>query len=229
MSEIKLKLINDQVHGIDLTFLDSENCFTVQEVFLELKNNIYGLEDINLSHNDVVIDVGANVGMFSIYVNKKFGCKIIAFEPVKQNYDNFVRNILLNKLNPDDFEIYNYAVTDKSGDVVKIGIQEWNLGGSSMFYANHLNNETATTVDLNDYITTDCKFLKLDCEGAEYYILPSIMDKINVFDYIGIEFHFIENSEFDGYKSHELLRKVFKGKLFPNELTRMPKISSYSL
>ena len=185
----------------------------------------------NLKNSNVssVIDVGANVGMFSIYVNKKFGCKIVAFEPVKQNYDNFMRNILLNKLNPDDFEVHNLAVTDKSGDVVKIGIQELNLGGSSMFYINHLNSETANTVDLNNYITTNCKFLKLDCEGAEYYILPSIMDKINIFDYIGIEFHYIENTEFDGYKSHDLLKKVFKGKLFPNELTRMPKISSYSL
>jgi len=192
MSEIEVKLVNDEIDGFTFTFLDTVTSLTVPEVFSELKSGAYGLNEIELCPNDVVIDVGANVGMFSIFMNKKFGCKIIAFEPIKENYENFKRNVLLNGLNPENFEIYNVAVTDKQGEKIKIGIQEWNYGGSSVYYNNNSNFQICETVNLYDYITPECKYLKLDCEGAEYDILPTIMDKINYFKYIGIELHELE-------------------------------------
>lgn len=229
MSELELKLYIDNVFGIEMVFLDSVNSFTVPEVFKELKNDFYGLETVEIKPSDIIVDVGANVGMFSIYAHKKFGCNIIAFEPVKKNYDNFVRNILLNGLDINKFEIHNVAVTDKQDSFVTIGIQEYNLGGSSMFYVNNTNNERCRTVTLNDYITPKCKYLKLDCEGAEYMILPSIQDKINTFNYVGIEFHHIEGKGYDGYKEHKNLKEKFEGKIFPDELVKMPTIASYLL
>lgn len=223
---MELKLYTESINGIELCFLDEITSLTVPEVFIELRNDIYGVENANLTPDDTVIDVGANVGMFSIYVNKKFGCKIIAFEPLKLNYENFKRNILLNKLNPDDFEIYNVAVTDKEGDTVKLGLQEWNLGGTSIYYKNNVNYQFAETVTLKRFITPNCKFLKMDCEGSEYSIIPSIIDVINTFEYLGIEYHSVKGVG-DPLILKKYIEENFKGKIFPEQIFDVVGIESH--
>lgn len=225
---MELKLHTGVINGIELIFLDSLTSLTVPEVFIELNQDVYGVENADICENDTVIDVGANVGMFSIYVNKRFGCKVIAFEPLKENYENFKRNILLNNLNPNDFEIYNLAVTDKDGDYVKIGKQEWNLGGSSIYYKNNVNSEFVHTTTLKRFITSDCKFLKMDCEGSEYVILPSIIEVINTFKYIGIEYHKV-NSLGDVLELKKYLEDHFNGIITPQKLTDVVSIESHFL
>lgn len=226
MYNMELTLHTDFINGIELCFLDCAHSFTVPMVFKELKDDIYGVENASLEPQDTVIDVGANVGMFSIYVNKKFGCKIIAFEPLKENYDNFKRNILLNRLNPDDFEIYNFAVTDKSGDFLKIGVQDWNLGGSSLYYKNSGNSQIVETITLKEFINPSCKFLKMDCEGSEHLIIPSIIDVINTFKYIGIEYHDVKNVG-DALELKSYLEKKFTGQIRPEKLYNVVSIESH--
>lgn len=222
---VELKLYQDTIDGVEFSFLDSYYSWAVDEIFIELNNNPYGINNVNLTSDDIVIDVGANVGMFSIFVQKKFGCKIIAFEPVKENIDNFRRNILLNNLNPDNFEIYNLAITGNKDDVVNVGIKSWNSGGCSIFYRNPGNSVEVVTDTLHNYVNKNCKFLKLDCEGSEYEIIPSILDIINTFEYIGIEYHEIGNN-LDPNKFHKMLKENFNGKIFPETIGYIPKIES---
>lgn len=61
---------------------------------------------------DVMFDVGANVGMYSIYAGKIAGARVFAFEPESQNYSELNRNIFLNQLN-DGVTAYNLAVSDR--------------------------------------------------------------------------------------------------------------------
>ena len=225
---MECKIYTEKVGDIELSFMDVSTSWTVPEVFKELRSDRYGLESCVLGKNDIVIDVGGNVGMFSIYANKKFGCKIVAFEPVKENYDNFLRNILINRCDESDFEVYNLAVTDKDDDVVTLGIQEWNSGGSSIYYKNPITNRTIKTVNLNKFINEDCKFLKLDCEGSEHTIIPSILDKINYFENIGIEYHKIEGF-MEPTQLAKLLEENFKGKLYPETIDGYISIGSHFL
>ena len=51
-----------------------------------------------LAADDILWDVGANVGMYSIYAARFRRCKVIAFEPESQNFAVLVRNISLNGL-----------------------------------------------------------------------------------------------------------------------------------
>jgi FkbM family methyltransferase len=51
-----------------------------------------------LQPTDVLYDVGANVGMYSIYAAKFRKCKVYAFEPEAQNYALLLENIALNDL-----------------------------------------------------------------------------------------------------------------------------------
>ena len=205
---------DDVVHGIHLRFEDLKESGTVAFVFGELKNDYYGLERISLSEKDTVIDIGANVGMFSIYIRKKFGCRVIAFEPVPLNIYHFKRNILLNNLTDNDIEIHQTAITSQDENIIRIGTPFYNTGGSSVF---HISNSTECHTEiLHKYIDSTCRYLKIDCEGCEYEIIPSIINEINHFDYIGIEYHKYINSQ-DPHSLHDLLRKSFNGIIFYKE------------
>lgn len=227
MVQTKLKLVTDTVNGIEISILDSVNSWTVTEVFEELKQNPYGIDDVILTKDDILIDVGANIGMFSIYAHMKYGCKIIAFEPMKDNFENFKRNILLNGLDIDYFQLHNCAVTDKDGDIIRLGKLDHNSGGATKVFNYVSNYEECRTETLSKYITPKCKFLKIDCEGSEYEIIPTIVNKLNNFDYIGIEYHETQNNS--PYKLQEYIKNNFSGKLYPQEIIRVVELKPYLL
>jgi FkbM family methyltransferase len=215
MTEVTKSVWTNTLGGIELTFEDISTSNTVPFVFGELQWDYYGLEQIQLFKDDIVLDIGANVGMFSIYVKKKFGCRVIAFEPVLSNFEQFKKNILLNGLSLSDIELHNTAITDAEGGEIRIGTPIHNTGGSSAFY--HTNDmPISKTETIDKYITEGCTYLKIDCEGGEYAIIPSILDKLNQFKYIGIEYHrFL--SEQDPIALHNLLRSNFNGQMFYKE------------
>jgi hypothetical protein len=66
-----------------------------------------GLEEFNemcfflniMRPDNIFIDVGANVGLYTILSSKVIGAKTIAFEPVRKTYHALLENIKLNKIN----------------------------------------------------------------------------------------------------------------------------------
>jgi FkbM family methyltransferase len=200
------------IRGIPLVFEDLESSDTIKIVTTELETDYYGLERIKLSPNDTVIDIGGNIGMFSIYVKKKFGCRVIAFEPVPMNYEQFKQNMLLNGLSLDDIELHNLAITDKEGDAIKISTPPGNTGASSAYHQTGITS-VCPTETIDKYITANCAYLKIDCEGAEYQIIPGILDKIKDVKHIGIEYHSLAEGQ-DPKALHRLLRNNFKGSIF---------------
>ena len=48
--------------------------------------------------NKILYDIGANVGLYSIYYSKKFSAETYAFEPSFKNLEIFTKNIRLNNL-----------------------------------------------------------------------------------------------------------------------------------
>lgn len=62
---------------------------------------------------DVLYDVGANMGQYSLYAAKR-GIRVHAFEPESQNFALLCRNIAVNKLG-DLITPWPIALTDKEG------------------------------------------------------------------------------------------------------------------
>lgn len=61
------------------------------------------------------IDIGANVGIFSIVVAARSGARVFAFEPIPSTFSDFVENI---SRNPDlDITPFNIALSDRHGDL----------------------------------------------------------------------------------------------------------------
>lgn len=81
--------------------------------YVEEPETIKWLDDLNES--DVLWDVGANVGLYSIYAAKISGCKkVYAFEPEAQNYSLLVENIAVNNAGSICMPV-SIAISEKSG------------------------------------------------------------------------------------------------------------------
>jgi len=150
----------------------------------------YYNDNFQIDKNDVVIDVGAHIGLFVLYASQfcKNG-KIFCFEPIKENYNLLLDNISLNNIK--NIFPYNIAVTKKTS-IAKIFLNE-DESGHSMF----IENKSFVQVDSKslfdvfaDNRIEECNFLKLDCEGAEYEIIESLpSDFFSKIDKTVIEYH----------------------------------------
>lgn len=63
---------------------------------------------------EVLADVGANVGMYSIWAARSRGVRVVAFEPESQNYALLNRNIVLNGLG-GQVTAFCLALSDAAG------------------------------------------------------------------------------------------------------------------
>jgi FkbM family methyltransferase len=77
---------------------------------------------------DVLVDVGANVGMYTVWAAKTRRARVWAFEPESQNYALLNRNIALNGLS-GLIKAYCLALSNDSG-LSELHLSEQKVGGS---------------------------------------------------------------------------------------------------
>jgi len=77
---------------------------------------------------EVLVDIGANVGMYTIWAAKTRGARVCAFEPEAQNYALLNRNIVLNDLG-SLVRAYCLALSNESG-YSELHLSELTAGGS---------------------------------------------------------------------------------------------------
>ncbi len=215
---------NTTIDDIPFQFYDSIISKTVDMVSREINYGYeYNFKNIDFQEGDTVIDIGGNIGMVSIYLAKKFPfLKIYAFEPVYQNYENFKKNIELNKIPKDTITLEHKAVT-KDGRMVDMSINALNTGGSSISdvistgaITQECNcNIKSTTLDkiIKKYKIQNIKLLKIDCEGSEYEILYGTKEKnLKNIQILRGEFH--ENkqltNEYDIDRLYEYVNQYIK-------------------
>lgn len=67
-----------------------------------------------LKSDDVLWDIGANVGMYAIYAARFAGCSVFAFEPEAQNHALLIENIALNRVGRNCIPV-NLPLSDRAG------------------------------------------------------------------------------------------------------------------
>jgi FkbM family methyltransferase len=128
-----------------------------------------------LSSGDIFIDVGANIGIYSIHAAKKVGPKgrVFAIEPSKGATTHLRENVRLNNLS-DTITVVNAAASEKSGKLFLSGNpDQWN---SLQLSPSPPGEEIqVTTIDeiisFHSNINSSVKCIKIDAEGAETEIL----------------------------------------------------------
>lgn len=146
---------------------------------------IHGYEhekDYMISHKllregDVVLDIGANMGIWSMVPAAKFRDRFLvhAFEPVPAVYRRLVDNIAANHLEAL-YRTYNFALSDKTG---KIAFQTDSRNSGKGFIADSAI-ESADVIEVEVRKLSDVRrefgidrvdYVKIDVEGAEMQVL----------------------------------------------------------
>lgn len=125
----------------------------------------------------VVVDIGANIGLYSILLSRLVGekGKVYAFEPDNEIYDILIENLKLSKC--FNVEVCRKALSDKNSTVV-LTRPEDNSGDAFNFIKEVTDNSSPNTLQtetldsfLNDRLISEIDFIKIDVEGAELLCL----------------------------------------------------------
>ena len=82
--------------------------------------------------NSIFFDIGAGVGINSIFAGAHSKAKVYSFEPEASNYNSLVKNIFINKLN-ENILPYNIALSDET-KFAKLYLSQFKPGsGNHMF------------------------------------------------------------------------------------------------
>jgi FkbM family methyltransferase len=145
--------------------------------------------------NDVVIDVGANIGYFTIYASRKIGKDglVIALEPMDEAYDCLIKNLRLNRIDnvkPFKLALWSSETTLRlyrtkgyftsaisKVDVLKKLIQQKKL--------KLIKEYEIKTIKLDDLIKninlSKVDWIKIDVDGSEYEVILGSMKTLKLF------------------------------------------------
>ena len=142
-----------------------------------LVNNGYGLS-VSHMHNKEVIDVGANVGMFSIASAALGAHHVWAVEPVGVNHEKLTRNLTHTQLS-HKVTTFKLACTGVPQPPVVMSVNEHH--GSNSMYKPGEQSEIVNTItfeQLMSHTYSHDVIVKLDCEGAEFDIMLHTPDQV---------------------------------------------------
>lgn len=130
--------------------------------------------------NEIIYcDIGANIGLYSLFAAKRIGSKgkIISFEPQPVTYKRFIENIKLNNfknilpVSKAVGDVNGFIAIKESTDSAKTFVSKTNVDKAEsqvemVSFSNFLNNNKIGKVD----------YLKIDVEGFEFYVLQGMKE-----------------------------------------------------
>lgn len=173
-------------NGIIINLSDNpEDIVTVFIVFIKKE---YG----NIAKDSTILDLGANIGTFSVYASIAGAKKIHAYEPNTEAYDLLCKNIelnnLLNIVIPHKKAISSISYTQVKFPAEASPQNKIIEGDECEEY------ELVNTINLKDIVGENnldiVDLLKLDCQGIEYDIINNIdLETISRICSIKMEYH----------------------------------------
>lgn len=203
MKSLELKKYDVSIDNHQIVLYDVKTSKTLDFVIPEaIHGDEYQTRNIDFKPGDVVVDIGANVGSVSIMLAKKYPfLKIYAYEAHPINFQNLEKNIKENNIT--NIKAFNNAVFSEDNFLIEINLNVDNTGASNSFidpeeypdlYKKEYSFVKVPTVSLDTIIKENnienIKFLKMDCEGAEFDIFSNskLINEIPL-ENVGIEIH----------------------------------------
>jgi FkbM family methyltransferase len=173
----------------------------------------------DLRPGDRVIDIGANIGVFSLFAVRRGARRVLAYEANSETFPYLERNLREN--GASQASGFWQAVSDRPGTVRLFMPPVACQGGRTVQTgeAPHDRSEEVPAVTLesimNEHHLDQVEFLKIDCEGAEGLILPATPAAcLRRVQRVAMEFH-------DGESplSHSELEALLRGVGFTTQLS----------
>lgn len=155
-------------------------------IFTQIILNNYELDCVefvrrHVSQGAKAIDIGANIGFFSLLLSKLVGSdgQVISFEPMPFLFDLAQKSLEENKFY--NCSLHNVALSDSVGTGQLVFAPDSSNWGGAFLSSHEILPDhsvlTVTTAPLIQYTDSfNADFIKIDAEGAEYTILKSCID-----------------------------------------------------
>ena len=179
---------------------------------------------------DVVVDVGANIGYYTVLLANKVGVagKVFAFEPDKTNFEILIKNIKTNNLK--NVVAVNTAVGSKNGTKVLYKSEE-NLGDHKLYetlcpsdtsldppkanaFRRAGEKEEVKIIKLDDFLAnTKVDLMKIDTQGWEPEVIEGAKSIIKnykptiFFEYSPASY---KAAKLDGDKMMKFIKNIYK-------------------
>jgi len=162
----------------------NESCvWRVQTLFTKEPDTIEWLAE--LDPGDVFVDVGANVGMYSIWAAKTAGARVFAFEPESQNFALLCQNALINRT---DVMAFPFALSDENS-FGPLFLSNFAAGGSCHTYGDavtykgtemrpsFVQGSCAVRLDMlvEKEVIPQPDVVKIDVDGLEHRVIAGAM------------------------------------------------------
>ena len=128
--------------------------------------------DLDLPADGVILDVGANLGWYSLLLGKRYPeARIHAFEPEPRNLALLRENVERNGLG--NVDVHAMAVAESPGTMKLYPYAEKNMGRHSLLPINNEDAVEVRTVSLDAFLDEhgiapeEVSFVKVDIEGYE--------------------------------------------------------------
>jgi FkbM family methyltransferase len=183
-------VMDDQISVVKVPFDDIELLFEASNDMVKWRaQSVYTKEPDTVAWirqfkaGEVLVDIGANVGMYTIMAAKGRGVQVFAFEPESQNYALLNRNIVYNRL-ADLCIAYPLALSNVSR-VDKLYLSSFSLGGSCHTFGAsldfHLQERKQSFVQgcmsvpldilVGDGVIPQPDHIKIDVDGLEHLVM----------------------------------------------------------
>lgn len=199
-----------------LKFLNEQDPAMYREV---IEANQYHLTQEKVKDR-LVIDIGANIGAFSLYAAALGAKQVISVEPISASYNTFLRNI--HRMGLKNVTTHKRIIAEKGNEFLPVSLNS-NAGANSMYNVsdNYEVVETATFSQLMSQIAGHDILLKLDCEGGEYDVIMNADEKDMVrINEIMLEIHTDLHPKHKG-------KDILEQKLIEFGFTRLDSVQIY--
>ncbi|MET4083629.1 FkbM family methyltransferase [Pedobacter sp. UYP30] len=183
--------------GTEITFMDInlnvvDNTTFIASYLEIFRDEVYKFETKN--PNPIMIDCGANIGLATIYLKKKYpNATVIAFEPDPRIFNAMQKNI-------QSFQLENVTCLNKAVSTTD-GFLNFNVeGGHSGKLSNDESNQhiKVEAIRLKSFLQKyqAITFLKIDIEGHEKELIPDIAEELKKVEFLFLEYHsFLNESQ----------------------------------
>ena len=212
------KLIKPRPKKINLLGKDIFISGNLQYLFFWTKNYenyTYKIFDKFLSPNHSYLDIGAFIGSTVLY-GANLAKRVYAVEPDPIAFSELKRNVSLNPNLKDKIELHQKCINDKSGQVRFGNIAKGGDSTSSLQFSDSKTSWIVEGMTFDDFIKknniTNCNFIKMDIEGGEAIVIPSMknfLEKNKPILYLSMHPIFFKDAIEDTKKIIEVL-KIYK-------------------